>query len=271
MTVDIDRVTRLTCQVGDDIIVPRFRALRAGDVRSKATSADLDDVVTVVDHEAEAALTSGLREIHDAPVIGEEAAADDPSILSRLAHDGPLWIVDPLDGTRNFAGGDDGFGVMVSYVEDRRVRAAWIRPPVRNETFVAEAGSGAFLDGRRVQVPVAPAPERPAGNLFIRFMPPESREMVVARLQDHIEPAAQSGAAAVEYTDVLRGRKDFVLYYRLLPWDHGAPALVLTEAGGTASHLDGAPYSVVSPSQITIVAAHAETSRMIRRWIGGVT
>ncbi|MGC4086277.1 MAG: inositol monophosphatase family protein [Vicinamibacterales bacterium] len=224
-------MTRLVRQVGSELVVPRFRALGAGDVLQKMTPGDIDDVVTVVDHEAEEALTAGLREIADVPVVGEEAAAADPSILRRLDDERPVWIVDPLDGTKNFAAGEDGFGIMVSYVERRHARAAWIHLPVRRETFVASAGSGACLNGQRVRVPLETAAGRPAGTVFIRFMPSDARDRVMARLDGHYTPAEQNGAAAVEYTDVLRGHKDFVLYYRLLPWDHGAPALIPDRSG----------------------------------------
>ena len=74
-------------------------------------------------------------------------------------------------------------------------------------------------------------------------------------------------AAAIEYTDILRGLGDFVIYYRLLPWDHAAPALVLTEAGGLVSHLSGQPYTARSQSQLTIVARDAVTVDQLRAWL----
>mgnify|MGYP000620828935 CR=1 FL=1 len=84
-----------------------------------------------------------------------------------------------------------------------------------------------------------------------------------------VENACASGAAAVEYTDVLRGRKDFVIYYRLLPWDHGTPALILTEAGGMVVHMDGAPYTIASPNQVTVVARSGPVQAQVRACLGG--
>ena len=264
---DIDAVTVLIAQVSADLVLPRFRSLRAGDVSSKAGFGDTEDIVTVVDREVETALTDGLRSIVEAPVLGEEAAAADRSILDRVHADGYLWVVDPLDGTRNFASGSDGFGVMVSLVRDRQVRASWVYLPVRQEAFVAESGSGAFLNGQRIRVATA-AHDPLRATLFVRFMPEARRTVVLARLDGRYVQAASCGAAAVEYTDVLRGRKDFVVYYRLLPWDHGAPAFVLTEAGGAATHLDGSAYAITSPSQVTVLTRDTALSTRVRGWIG---
>lgn len=265
---DIDTVTALIHQVSQQIIMPRFRALSAADVRAKASDGDLEDIVTVADQEAESALSAGLRAVRDVPVVGEEATAADASLVTLLDDDGPRWVVDPLDGTKNFAAGDTGFGVMVAYVERRAVRASWIHLPARQETFVAEDGAGARLNGAplRVTAPASDAVVR--GSVFVRFMPADSREQFVARLTPHIEPAPSSGAAAVEYTDVLRGRKDVVVYYRLLPWDHGAPALILRESGGAVVHLNGEPYTIASKNQVTVVARNADVACRVRGWAG---
>jgi fructose-1,6-bisphosphatase/inositol monophosphatase family enzyme len=267
---DIDAVTRLIHQVSQHIIMPRFRTLREADVTSKASEGDLEDIVTVADQEAEAVLTEGLRAVLDVPVIGEEATAADASLVGLLDDEGPRWVVDPLDGTKNFAAGNTGFGVMVAYVERRTVRAAWVHLPARQETFVAEDGAGARLNGAPLSV-AASEPDALRGSVFVRFMPPAEREAFVARVTPHVQPAASSGAAAVEYTDVLRGRKDLVVYYRLLPWDHGAPALILREAGGAVEHLSGHPYTIASKSQVTILARSAEIAARVRAWAGATS
>ena len=67
--------------------------------------------------------------------------------------------------------------------------------------------------------------------------------------------------------EVLRGRKDFKVHYRLLPWDHGAPALILSEAGGASEHLNGAPSTVRSPDQLTIVATSPRMAKEVRAWL----
>lgn len=106
--------------------------------------------------------------------------------------------------------------------------------------------------------------------MFVRFMPDALRARVRAAASGHYDEAPHAGAAAVEYTDILRGRKDFAVYYRLHAWDHGAPALILTEGGGCVEHLDGTPYSVRSPNQITIVAHTPQVAEEVRSWLADV-
>ena len=267
-TPDTDAVTRIIQQVAHEVIVPRFRTLQAGDIIHKETAGYTDDLVTVADREAEARLTAALLELMpSAQVLGEESAHADAGRLTLVEIDGPLWIVDPLDGTHNFAGGLDGFGVMVGFALRGVVRAAWIYLPIRGELFVAETGCGAYFNGERIRVPGRTAAGPPRGTYLSRFMPEPLRDALTRALDTRIAPATLAGAAAVEYTDVLRGRREFVAYYRLLPWDHGAPALLLTEGGGAVEHLDGRPYTLRSDHQVTLVSRDAELAAQLRGWI----
>ncbi|NTW40379.1 MAG: inositol monophosphatase [Cellulomonadaceae bacterium] len=156
---DVDAVTALVQQVARDVVAPRFRALQAGDVGVKGA----DDVVTIVDTEAEAAIPAGLAAIAPGvPVIGEEATAADPSLLDVLAAAPLAWVVDPLDGTRAFVEGSPDHAVMVALVQGGEAVAGWICLPAHGRTYVAQRGSGAFLDGQRLPRLTAAEPLRGA-------------------------------------------------------------------------------------------------------------
>lgn len=265
---DVDATSALIAQVAREIMLPKFRALESSDIQSKATAGYAEDVVTVVDKAAERALTEGLRDIFPgARVLGEESAHDDPSMLTWTTGDEPLWIVDPLDGTLNFAGGDDGFGIMVSYAHRGNAVLGWVYLAARDELYVAESANGAYRNGVRVSTPADSQNDALSGTFSSRFMPAALRSRIAERTAGRFEQARLSGAAAIEYTDIVLGRKNFATYYRLLPWDHAAPALVLTEAGGRVEHLDGSPYSLRSVNQLTIVASSPDVSARIRGWL----
>jgi fructose-1,6-bisphosphatase/inositol monophosphatase family enzyme len=183
--------------------------------------------------------------------------------------DEPLWLLDPLDGTRNFARGNADFGVLLAWVTGGLVRAGWLVLPARNETFVAETGSGAFRNGVRIEVPADPPPKPWRGSVYVRFMPESLTTAITHAGAGRFQPLAECGCAAVEYTNVLEGRKEFALYYRLLPWDHASPALILSEAGGRVEHLDGQPYNLRSGDQVTVVARDGRISRRVQGWLGG--
>ena len=261
----IDTITALIAEASETLILPRFRHLRPEDIEDKSTSPDREDLVTAVDRDVEAWLTGQLARLEPgATVIGEEAVHARPDLVDLIATDQPLWIVDPIDGTKNFARGLDGFGVMVSRVQAGQTLAAWVMLPARGDMFVAESGAGTRLNGERLRVQSSAPPDAPSGTLFVRYMPTGLRASVTAVAADRFTIVSDSACAAVEYTEIVRGRQDFAVYFRLLPWDHAAPALILTEAGGRVDHLSGAAYSVRSENQVTVVARSAKVSAQVR-------
>src|SRR5437868_34109 len=108
-------------------ILPRFGLLRREDIREKRPG----DFVTLADLEAERQLTQRLGGLLPGSVVlGEEAAAQDRSRFDLLAGDAPVWVIDPVDGTTNFARGKPGFAVIVALVQRAIVRAGWIYDPL---------------------------------------------------------------------------------------------------------------------------------------------
>ena len=144
---DVDKVAALIAEVAATEIQPRFQKLAAHEQREKAPG----DIVTIADERAEAAMTPRLMElVRGSIVIGEEAAAKDPGLVNRLLHDQVAWIVDPVDGTANFAEGKPDFVSMVALVRGDELIASWIHLPMTGHTAIAERGSGATYDGERI-------------------------------------------------------------------------------------------------------------------------
>jgi fructose-1,6-bisphosphatase/inositol monophosphatase family enzyme len=263
----IDRVSALLAQVVAEEVEGRFRQLAAHEIEAKPTMWDPDDLVTVVDRRVEERLEQGLAALlPGSTVIGEEAVHARPELLQGLTQAGPVWLIDPIDGTRNFARGDDRFGVMVALLDAGATRAAWITLPARGQTFVAEAGAGAYLDGHRLFVRQPATP--PRGTLYTGYMPPDQAATVIAASRGHYTEQTADSAAAIEYTSIVLGGKDLVVYYRLLPWDHAPGALLLTEAGGSVEHLDGRPYMPRDRNEVTILAAQPAVAAAVRGWLG---
>lgn len=265
---DPDTIAALLTEASQELILPRFRHLQDTDVHRKPTDVDPDDVVTVVDREVEERITQALAGMTPGtPVVGEEGAHARPELLRATEADEPLWILDPLDGTKNFARGDDKFGVMLAWVVEGRARAAWVMLPVRGAMFVAESGAGAFRDRDRLRVPNPPSSALPRGICLTRYMPSGLAEEVVEACHGRFHAGHESHCAAVEYTDVIEGSNDFVVYYRLTPWDHAAPALIVEESGGCVRHPDGTPYTARSRDRITVVARGAGIFGQVGAWL----
>ena len=226
-------------QAAQTAIVPHYQTLTASEIISKAP----DDVVTVADHESEAILTGLLADLlPHAEIVGEEAAFADAAILERL-REGLCWIVDPLDGTNNFASGKPPFGILVALADGGETIGGWILDALTGRFCHATSAGGAFIDGERVTAR-ASGEEPPIAALSTIYMDQEER----ARVLEHIAPQYRMvdipRCAAEQYPRLVLGENDLSVFNRTLPWDHAAGTLFLNEAGGRAARLDGTPYRV---------------------------
>jgi fructose-1,6-bisphosphatase/inositol monophosphatase family enzyme len=242
--VDVDQVAQIVAETAADEIMPRFRQLDSGDVRDKSPG----DVVTVADEAAERVLTRRLKDLlPGSAVVGEEAAEADPSILNRLSGDDPVWIVDPVDGTTNFAAGLPLFAVIVGLAQGGQVRLACLHDPVHGHTGLASAGDGAQIDDRPTHVAAPAEPARMTGVAKLRFGDRALPLRIVERCQ-RVPPFMDLRCAALEYLALASGRLHYALYRKLLPWDHAAGQLLHAEAGGFSRHLDGGTYRADGPA-----------------------
>lgn len=143
-------------------IMPRFRQLTADDIVEKNGPHDL---VTVADRAAEAHLTASLTALlPGSVVVGEEAVHADPAVYEALHGDAPVWIVDPVDGTRQFVHGDPGFCTLVALARHGELLASWTYAPALEEFAVAVRGRGATLNGQPLRSgspPPAPSSTSP--------------------------------------------------------------------------------------------------------------
>lgn len=226
-------------------IMPRFARLSAVDRRQKTSAFD---IVTDADEAAEAAILSALCGRHGggAVYIGEESAGRDPSLLASIATADLAFVIDPLDGTKNFASGLPLFGVMAAVTVAGEVVAAAIHDPVRADTACAIRGGGAWMEsagGERTVLQVAPPV--PVGEMECvvgtNFLPEPLRTEVNSRLS-RLGMSTWFRCAAHEYRLAAAGQVHAVFYNRLMPWDHAAGWLLHREAGGYAGHFDGSGY-----------------------------
>lgn len=243
-------VDALIRRVADEIVLPRFRHLAIGEIEEKAP----DDLVTIADRESEVALTAGLLALDaDARVIGEEAVAADASVLDGIAT-GRVWIVDPIDGTNNFASGRSPFGIMIALVEDGVAQAAWLFDPIAGRMCHATLGGGATIDGVRVTAR-GTGHDLPLTALSTYFMTADQRTDFTARAAGTLTLVDIPRCAAEQYPRIVLGQNDAALFERTHPWDHIAGALFVSEAGGVAKRPDGSAYRVGDDRRGLLVAS----------------
>ena len=198
------------------------------------------DFVSRVDRAAEEQVAVRLLERYPGtPILGEELSPD-----VNAAGSGLVFLVDPLDGTTNFLHGFPHYAVSVAAASDGQLVAGAVLNAATGELFTASLGGGAFRDGQRISVSSVEDPRRaligtgfPFGRL--EHLGPYLRQFdLVARRTAGIRRA---GSAALDLADVAAGRFDAFWELSLSPWDVAAGLLLVQEAGGIATDLDGAP------------------------------
>lgn len=245
-----DLVSALLQQVATEIILPRFLNLHADEIVEKSPG----EIVTIADREAEIRLSEGLNIIDgDARIVGEEACSADPMLLADLDR-GRCWIIDPIDGTANFAAGRQPFGIMIALVEDGVAQAGWLFDPVNNRMCHASRGGGAFINDVAIMAKPSNA-EFPIVSIASQFMTEEGRAAVHARAERAFEVVQIPRCAAEHYPRICLGQNDMAMFQRTLPWDHIPGALFLTEAGGHVARWDGTPYRVGDDGMGILAAA----------------
>ncbi len=232
-------------EVAAQVILPRFRNLAASDVAHKKRNPR--DLVTIADIEAERALEQRLEALSPGcAFVGEEAAEARPDVMAALAEDRPVWLLDPVDGTANFAGGDACFAVILGYCVRGETQAGFILDPLSDTLVWAVSGHGAWREsgGERSRVRVVHGRPLSAMRGSLTRRAAERLALALAAAGESVPPGAgRYGSAGREYMDLARGVLDFASYTRLKPWDHAAGVLIHREAGGfSALRRDGSPY-----------------------------
>lgn len=241
-------------------ILPRFRALGRAEVDSKSAP---DDLVTIADKAAEHAIGARVAEIlPSARIIGEEAVATDASLLDGIAHPGLTVIIDPIDGTWNYANGLSTFGVILAVVEDGETILGLLYDPSGDDWIVARKGDGAWYDGvnrtaERLAASAAPPRLDETMGFVGLYLYGKADQARIAATLPEFRRTYSLRCSCHEYRMMAQGRADFVLNGMLNPWDHAAGVLALEEAGGVARLLDGTPYRPTMTDGLLLTAGNA--------------
>lgn len=236
---DCHAVSRLIENIAAEEIKTRFGTLSKQDIRTKTGP---NDLVTIADEATEARLTPALMEtLPGSVVVGEEAVAADETILKRLHENAPVWIIDPVDGTSNFASAKPIVAVIIALVFQGETQAAWIHDPIQGGMATAQKNKGAFWNGQKMVIQSQDMLSHMAGSLNLYFFPKDKREHIKS-VMSQLGDISSLHCAGQEYLRLIWNKKAFALYHRIKPWDHAAGVLLHAEAGGYSAKLDGSSY-----------------------------
>jgi myo-inositol-1(or 4)-monophosphatase len=251
MTVNQESLHQLMREVGQDVLLPRFGQV-AGSLKADGS------IVTEADLVAQERLTDTLLQLYpDTVVLGEEMSVDEQQRC--FASDQPLWCVDPLDGTSNFAAGIPYFAISVALIEKGRVILGAVYDPVRDELFHADLASGAILNS----VPL------PALNGQDLLGPLDLSQSIALVDFKRLDPSLASriaatppyksqrsfGSVALDWCWLAANRVHVYLHGRANLWDYAAGHFIFQQAGGRSCTLQGEPIFEATLNGRSSVAA----------------
>ena len=263
---DLDRLSSILSLAAEREIMPRFRALGDDGIREKTGALDL---VTDADEQAEWLIRDECaKAFPKALFVGEESVARDPALLDRIKGADLVIIVDPVDGTSNFAWGLPLFGVMASVVAQGETIAGLIYDPVGRDWHKALKGVGAWAENasgqsRDLRV-AAPAPLSEMTGLSSWYQLPEPQRSATVTKLAKTKATFNYRCAAYEYRLIAEGLCHFSLHAKMMPWDHAAGVLIHAEAGGYSAFFDGTPYSAARHEGGIISAPDRETWELLK-------
>jgi len=255
--------------VNETAVLPRFRSLADVEVTMKGPM----DPVTIADREAEELLREQLTAfLPGSVVVGEEAVSEDPLVLRALTGSAPVWIVDPIDGTRNFVAGSGRFSTLVALAVDGVLQASWSYAPVLGRIGTALAGEGAWVDG--VPARVAASSGSTPSALPVTTSHPVWWPFGYGRGVDAMNAAGFDvryfDACGIEYLDLAIGARSAMVLTWEHCWDHAAGLLLVAQAGGHVAALDGAPVRLAGGNALPFIASSDPgTTELLRKALQG--
>lgn len=243
--IDLNKIINGICSLVKEcgkVILSADREKMAIDIKSGVA-----DLVTEYDKSIQTQLEIGLKKLlPEAKFIGEEGSGD------QLTDEGYAFIVDPIDGTTNFIKDYHHSAISVALLKGKEVFAGVVYNPYLDEAFSAIKGQGAFLNGKRISVSA-----NPIGNALVLFgSAPYDKELfpkTVEVLSGYFCKALdirRSGSAALDLCYVACARADLYFELQVSPWDFAAGKLIVEEAGGVVTALDGSPLSFEGKTSI---------------------
>jgi len=260
----LENVAAILRETATEIILPRFNALTTEQIKEKSGPGDL---VTVADIEAEEKLSNALKQlVPGSHVVGEETTSQNPDTINFLSSDSLVWVVDPIDGTKNFTRGNHLFCIMVCLVRSSSPILAVIFDPLSDTYLSAEEGSGAWLhstngvSAKKLKIQESVDLNQMSGFLSLGgFKDRPTRDKMRLSASKLFKRYDNLGCSGHEYIQIITNRRHFTINYRTFPWDHLPGSLIHSEAGGYQANFEGAKYD---PTKLTkgLVSAPSEVA-----------
>lgn len=229
--IDVNKVAEIIRHVAATEVMPRFKNLAGGDVREKNPG----DFVTVADEASEKALSAALSALLPGSlVVGEEAVSKDETVLKKFKEGNPVWVIDPIDGTYNFAHNRSHFGILVALVQNNETLYGWVYDAPGDRMAIAVKGKGATINGKPVRM--RKSPEKISD---MRGMGGGAQAWHFEPLKNLVGEVMNVRSSLHDFLTLASGGADFVLHLnKVTPWDHAPTVLLAEECGAYVRIVD---------------------------------
>ncbi|QDT62806.1 inositol monophosphatase family protein [Calycomorphotria hydatis] len=254
-------VTHQAAQAGGEVIERYFR--EGVEIRTKEGAGVSYDLVSDADLESEKAIGAVIQKAFpEHSILGEETFQD--SIDAEH-----LWIIDPLDGTNNFAHDIPHFAISVAYYHNGQAETGVVLNPITGDCFAAKRGEGATLNGEPIRV----GPQQKLDEVFVGCgfyydrgaMMEATLASIKELFHEHIHGIRRMGTASLDLCFVAAGRFGAFFEYQLSPWDYAAGRLIVEEAGGSITDCGGNPLPLEKTSVLASnTLLHEAVLRIVR-------
>ena len=266
-TATVDALIGIVREAASVEIMPRFRQLSAADIQTKSGP---DDLVTVADKAAEKFISERVRDILPAAaIVGEESVADNPELLHNIDKSEWCVIIDPIDGTSNFAHGIAVFGVILAVTYRGQTVFGLLYDPVMDDWIMARHGEGAWFcttdaPAKALQPLVSLPVEEAHGFVALWLFDKDEQAEILSRYP-RFSRISCLRCSCHEYRQMALGHVHFVVSSTPKPWDHAAGVLVLRELGGEGSVGGSNNYRAGSLDAHSLVAGIASVQSDVRK------
>lgn len=248
--LNLSHVSSIMKTAAETFIMPRFQNLSHKDIFKKSAT----DYVTTADFETEKYLKAQLLKVMPGSVfVGEETFHTHRNIEAVLQKKGPIWIIDPIDGTNNFMAGNPNFCIMIALIFNSMPFASWIYAPAFDVIAEAQIANGAWLNKKRLRIIDNDVLER------IVITHPNYQTNPEAELLNKLEAPdvslLPSRSAGLEYIDLATNENDAAVFTWNNLWDHCAGLLIHREAGGYNACIDNSQFMINKENKTPIIAA----------------
>ncbi len=237
-------------------IMPLYKNLTKSQIHQKGQK----DIVTDADKNMEKNLSQNLQQIlKNSQILGEETYATNPETAKALETNEYVWVIDPLDGTRNFIKQKEEFCSMLALVKNGKTIAAWIYTPLKDEMIMADISSKTQdINGNPITIKTMENtnPENIIGQINFGMFQENNKEELIKIAENKYKNLDKVFCVGYDFSGMCLSRRHFSTYRHLWWWDHIPGSFLLQQAGGIVKQIGNEAYSPIKPAKQLIVAVN---------------